>query len=156
MSSSTPHAPEPKRPPWGIIIVAGLLVLGLVLVPLLEKAFDDSPKEWLDDHYRHVAGSDPGDEAVVYESDEDAATTARDVDRGTDADELRQTDTAYFLRYDSDWMVAVIPSSPGARIELYEFDDGYQHFGPSVFFWNSHYGRGSGGGFRGGGSGSGK
>lgn len=152
--------PEPETPkprPWGWIVVISLFVIGLVVIPLMVKAFgDDGPKKWLDDHYTHVSGDDPESEAVVYASDDIPATTAEDIDQGTDADEKRQETDTYYLRYDSDWMVVVGPDGSGSKIELFEFDEGYRHYGPAVFFWNSHYGRGGGGLFRGGGSGSGK
>jgi Domain of unknown function (DUF4247) len=140
----------------GWIILISLFVGALVVIPLMAKAFDDNPREWLEDHYTHVSGDDPEKEAVVFSSDDDAATTATDIEKGTDADEKRQEGTTYYLRYDSDWMVVVSPDTLGARIELFEFDNGYRTHGGSVFFWNSHYGRGGGGFFRGGGSGSGK
>jgi hypothetical protein len=149
-------ADTPKPRPWGLIVVIGLFVGALVLVPLMVHVFDDNPREWLDDHYRHVSGDDPENEAVVFASDDPADRTASDIREGTDADELRQEDTTYYLRYDSDWMVVVSPSGSGAQIELFEFDEGYRHYGSSVFFWTNHYGRGGGGFFRGGGSGSGK
>lgn len=146
----------PKRRPWGWIVVIGLLVGALVLIPLMAAVFDDNPREWLEDHYRHVRGDDPETEAVVFASDDPVATTATDIRDGTDADEMRQDGTTYYLRYDSDWMVVVAASGTGAEIELFEFDEGYRSHGSSVFFWNNHYGRGGGGFFRGGGSGSGK
>jgi hypothetical protein len=152
-----PESETPKPRPWGWIVVISLFVVGLVAIPLMVNAFNDGPREWIEDHYTHVSGSDPDNEAVVYSSDDSPATTAEAIDRGTDADEKRQEDTSYYLRYDSDWMVVVGPEGTGSRIELFEFDEGYRHHGSSVFFWNSHYGRGGGGGFfRGGGSGSGK
>lgn len=146
----------PKPRPWGWIVVGAVLVGALVLVPLMANVFDNSPREWLEDHYHHVSGSDPEEEAVVFSSGEQPDRTASDIREGTDADEMRQEDTTYYLRYDSDWMVVVSPDPTGSRIELFEFDEGYRHYGSSVFFWNNHYGRGGGGFFRGGGSGSGK
>lgn len=149
-------SPPPARRPWGCLIVIALFVGGLILVPLMASAFDGSPRDWLDDHYEHVSGDDPDEETIVYRSDDDAAATARDIDEGTDADERRQDGQTHYLRYDSEWMVVVKPEGGGARIELLEFDRGYRSYGPSVFFWSSHYGTGGGGLFRGGGSGAGK
>lgn len=147
---------SPKPRPWGWIVVIGLLVVALIAIPLIVTSTKDSPKEWLDDHYTHVSGSDPDDETVVYRSEDSALDTALDIDHGTDADERRQDGDVHYLRYDSDWMVVVTPDGTGSRIELDEFDRGYRTHGTSVFFWSSHYGRGGGGFFRGGGSGSGK
>lgn len=143
-------------PNRGWLVVIGLFLASLVVIPLIVHSFDDNPREWLEDHYSHVSGDDPENEAVVFSSSDDATTTATDIETGTDADEKRQEGTTYYLRYDSDWMVVVAPDPTGSRIELFEFDNGYRTHGTSVFFWNSHYGRGGGGFFRGGGSGSGK
>lgn len=61
---------------------------------------------------------------------------------------------ATFMRYGSEWIVAVTSTPEGVFIELDEFDRGYTRHGTYLGRWSSHYQRG--GFFRGGGSGFGK
>ncbi|MEI5673192.1 MULTISPECIES: DUF4247 domain-containing protein [unclassified Nocardioides] len=155
-----------------VLLMCGLALVALFAIPAL--ASDNSPKDWLDDHYTVTSGADQDDETIAYRSDDDLDTTVNAIIAGTDPDDTTQGDAtstpdgstpdadtarAVYLRYDSDWIVAVTADGTGSRIELDEFDRGYNRHGGAVFLgvWGSHYGRGGGGSFfRGGGSGFGK
>ncbi len=146
----------------GWMVVAILLVVALVVVPLMGRAFGGgtNPEDWLREHYAHVSGEDPENGGVVFHSDDDPAQTADDIEAGTGPDNVRTSDSNHYLRYDDDWMVVVSEDAvSGSEIVFYEFDEGYRLHGPVVLFWGSFYNRGGTGGgglFRGGGSGFGK
>lgn len=160
-----------------VLLMCGLVLVAMVVIPAL--APDNSPKDWLDDHYTVTSGTDQDDETIAYRSEDDLDTTVNAIIAGTDPDDTTQGDAtsttpgstpagttpeadtadAVYLRYGSDWIVAVTADGTGSRIELDEFDRGYNRHGGGVFLgvWGSHYGRGGGGSFfRGGGSGFGK
>lgn len=146
----------------GCLIVLAIIVVGFLLVSAMGSAFSNDPRDWLEDHYEHVSGDDPESEAVVFHSDDPAAETAEDIEQGAGADENREvtesdpdSEPGHYLRFGSEWLVVVSEDVSGSQVELFEFDNGYNHFGGTLFFWGSHYQRDSGF-FRGGGSGFGK
>jgi hypothetical protein len=165
----------------GVVLVVALLVIGLVVIPLALSG-GGSPADWLDERYERVAGDDPDEETVVWEADGDFDQVVNAIVAGTDPDDqtagsatpsnlvdpsdlddpesldgldTATGSTAVFLRYDSDWIVTVIQGEDTQRIELDEFDRGYNRHGVFVGIWGGFYNRG-GGLFRGGGSGFGK
>lgn len=122
------------------------------------------PREWLEDHYTHVEGEDLEVEPIVYSSDDSQMDTAAAIVDGTGPDDRSSGSSAsgeslVYLRYDDDWLVTVAEDGDGARVELFEFDEGYDRHGAFLVFWGGFYGRGGFGGgglFRGGGGGFGK
>ncbi|WP_052337059.1 DUF4247 domain-containing protein [Nocardioides alkalitolerans] len=141
----------------GLIIVGVLLLVGIVAIPVAFGAFGNGPKDWIDDNYTHVSGSDPDDETVTWRSDDDVTTTAAAIASGTDPSDRRESNGQAFLRYSDDWMVTVSEDGDGSRIQLDEFDRGYSRNSTYVGYWGGYYGGRSGGSdYRGGGSGSGK
>lgn len=124
----------------------------------------DSPEATTDDVPEGPAA--PG-AATTEGTVEGPAAPGAMPDAPTDGDSdvpAGSTETVVLLRYGSDWIVTVSPdrdlgNAGGSRVELDEFDRGYdRHSG--IFFlgmWNSHYKSGGlGSSFRGGGSGFGK
>lgn len=111
-----------------------------------------------------IAGTDPDDTQMGGGSGSPVTTPTVPVptDSTTDGTSpIDSTDGAgsvNYLRYGSEWMVAVYEEDGATRIDLDEFDRGYnRHGGGAIFFlWGGHYGKDSGGFFRGGGSGFGK
>lgn len=149
----------------GIMILLGALIVGVIAIPSIVSLADRGPQEWLDENYERVSGSDPDEGTVVYSSPDPLDETVADVEAGTDPDESNTGTTsgeasgaaAVYLRYGAEYIVRVSEEDGGARIELDEFDRGYNRY-PAVFVggWGTFYGKSSGGLFRGGGSGFGK
>lgn len=162
----------------GIALLAIFILLGLIALPFVLSG--NNPAEWLEKNHEKISGTDPEQTTVVYRSDDDYDTTVAAIVAGTDPDEqttgtnlapyapsapLTTTPTtsgttpvaghpATFMRYGSEWIVAVTSTPEGVFIELDEFDRGYTRHGTYLGRWSSHYQRG--GFFRGGGSGFGK
>lgn len=112
-----------------------------------------------------VAGTDPDDQTAGTATPSDQLSSEEldrleDLEDSEDPEALGNTDPAtatpaVFLRYDSDFVVTVIQGEGTQRIELDEFDRGYNRHGVFIGVWGGFYNRG-GGLFRGGGSGFGK
>lgn len=132
--------------PWGAIAIVGLLLVGLVAIPFLSRAFDTSPEKWLRDHYTHVSGNDP-DDGITFHSDDTPVVVVGEINEGTEATETHNDGERWFLRYDADYLIGVEPDPEGgSTIELLDFDEGYRRYGSSVGHWASYYGTGRGGG----------
>lgn len=132
--------------PWGAIVGVGLLLVGLVAIPFLVRAFDNSPEKWLRAHYEHVAGNDP-DLGITFRADDTPAAVAAEITTGTEPTETHNDGERWFLRYDADYLVGVEPDAAGgSRIELLDFDEGYRRYGSGIGHWASYYGTGRGGG----------
>lgn len=167
----------------GLIIVVIALIVGVIAIPIAIAVANKSPEDWLDKNYTKVNGTDPKYGTVTYTSDDSFDTTVNKIVEGTKPDDERTVEgdttdaeaatadpstsvspTGTYLRYDSNWLVRIFEDSTTGevRIELDEFDRGYNRYGGSrstfVGVWGGHYGRSSSGGglFRGGGSGFGK
>lgn len=143
----------------------GVLVIGCVFALVAAFAISafsggGNPREWLEEHYTYVEGEDLDVEPIVYSSDDSQIDTAAAIIDGTGPDDRSSGSSAtgeslIYLRYDDDWLVTVAADQDGARIELFEFDEGYDRHSAFIGFWGGYYGRG-GGFFRGGGGGFGK
>lgn len=121
------------------------------------------PRDWLEENYTYVEGDDLEVEPIVYSSEDSQMDTAAAIIDGTGPDDRSSGSSAtgeslIYLRYDDERIVTVAEDGAGARIELFEFDEGYDRHGAFIGFWGGFYGRGGfgGGGFRGGGGGFGK
>lgn len=151
--------PNRKLIGWSIVAVCVVIA---IIIAIAVSGDGNSPEKYLRKNFEHVIGEDPeSDTGIVFKDDGSVTSVANQIAADTDADENRSDGSNQYLRYDDDWMVVVEPgTSSGSAITLYEYDRGYRAYSSviGVWGWNSYYGRssGSGGGFRGGGSGSGK
>lgn len=144
--SRPPLLPWRPRIPFPVIIMMAvpmLVVLVVILVVTLVEGASPghestSPEEWLDETF-HALDGDVGDdghrfEALVWDPDQ----VVRKLEAGTEVTETRKVGPTYFLRYESDWLVAVEPTSRGAEVTLFEFDAAYDHYGSAISFWQDH------------------
>ena len=145
------------------LLVVGCVVALLAVMAISAFARSSGLRDWLDEHYTHVSGEDIEVEPIVYSSDDSQMDTAAAIIDGTQPDDRasgssESGEPLVFLRYDDDWLVTVAEDGAGARIELFEFDEGYDRHGGFLLFWGGFYRSGGspGGFFRGGGGGFGK
>lgn len=144
-----------------LVAICVAALLGVFIVSAFSGG--GGPRDWLEEHYTYVEGDDLEVEPIVYSSDDSQIDTAAAILEGTGADDRasgssESGEPLIYLRYDDAWLVTVAEDGDGARIELFEFDEGYDRHGGFLVFWGGFYGRGGfgGGGFRGGGGGFGK
>lgn len=149
----------------GRLLVIGCVIALVVAFAISAFSRGGDPRDWLEDNYTYVEGEDLEEEPIVYSSDDSQLDTAAAIVDGTGPDErssgTSETDESLiYLRYDDAWLVTVGEDGDGARIEFFEFDEGYDRHGAFIGFWGGYYGRGGFGGgggfFRGGGGGFGK
>lgn len=142
------------------LLAIGCVVALVAVVAISAFSGGGDPRGWLDEHYTHVQGEDPEEEPIVYASEDSQLDTAAAIVDGTGPDDRSSGssetgESLIYLRYGDAWLVTVAEDGDGARIELFEFDEGYDRHGAFIGFWGGYYGRG-GGFFRGGGGGFGK